>query len=102
MYLTTEYSLQFAVQMVTAGECLVSRFRERAPTVEEITDYDRKCFKLYIMLIDAHDAGVSWDDSYPHLFDEPIGADRQWAESRHRSHLNRAHWMTAAGYRQLI
>ena len=102
MYLTTEYSLQFTVQMVTVGECLVSRFRERAPTVEEITDYDRRCFKLYIMLIDADDAGVSWDDSYPHLFDEPIGANRQRAESRHSSHLARARWMVAKGYRQLL
>jgi len=76
--------------------------RDFAPTGETLTGYDRRCFKLYIMLIDAHDAGVSWDDSYPDLFDEPIGADRQRAESRHRSYLNRARWMTAAGYRQLI
>ncbi|WP_350149224.1 hypothetical protein [Roseitalea porphyridii] len=54
------------------------------------------------MLIDAHDAGVSSDDSYPDLFDEPIGADRQWAERRHQSHLDRARWVAAAGYRQLI
>ena len=80
----------------------MSRFREHAPTVEQITDYDRRCFKLYIMLIDADDAGVPWDDSYPHLFEEHVGADRQWAERRYRSHLNRARWMVAAGYRQLI
>ncbi len=80
----------------------MSRFRERAPTVEEITDYDRQCFKLYIMLINAEDAGVSWDDSYRHLFREPICADQQRAERRHRSHLDRARWVAAAGYRQLI
>ena len=77
-------------------------YRDFAPTGETLTDYDRRCFKLYIMLIDAHDAGVPWDDSYPNLFDEPIGADRQRAERRHQSHLDRARWMTAAGYRQLI
>lgn len=80
----------------------MSGFRERAPTVEQITDYDRRCFKLYIMLIDADDAGVPWDDSYPHLFEEHIGADRRRAERRHRSHLNRARWMAAKGYPQLL
>ncbi|MCR9120996.1 MAG: DUF2285 domain-containing protein [Phyllobacteriaceae bacterium] len=80
----------------------MSRFRERAPTVEQITDYDRRCFKLYIMLIDADDAGVPWDDSYRHLFEEHVGADRRLAEGRHRSHLDRARWMVAAGYRQLL
>ncbi|MBO6638428.1 MAG: DUF2285 domain-containing protein [Roseitalea sp.] len=77
-------------------------YRDLAPTDEMLTGYDRRCFKLYIMLIDADDAGVPWDDSYPHLFDEPIGAHRQQAERRHRSHLHRARWMTAAGYRQLL
>ncbi|MEQ8399813.1 MAG: DUF2285 domain-containing protein [Roseitalea porphyridii] len=76
--------------------------RDSAPTGETLTGYDRTFFKLYIMLIDAHDAGVSSDDSYPDLFDEPIGADRQWAERRHQSHLDRARWVAAAGYRQLI
>ena len=80
----------------------MAKFRERAPTVEQITDYDRRCFKLYFILIDADDAVVPWDDSYLHLFEEHIGADRQRAESRHRSHLDRARWMIAAGYRQLI
>ncbi|WP_306120447.1 MULTISPECIES: DUF2285 domain-containing protein [unclassified Roseitalea] len=77
-------------------------FRDLAPTGETLTDYDRRCFKLYIMLIDADDAGVLWDDSYPHLFKEHVGADRQWAERRHKSHLDRARWMIAAGYRQLL
>lgn len=77
-------------------------YRDQAPTGETVTDYDRRCFKLYIMLMDADDAGVPWDDSYPHLFEENVGADRQRAERRHRSHLDRARWVAATGYRQLI
>lgn len=77
-------------------------YRDQAPTGETLTDYDRRCFKLYVMLIDANDAGVPWDDSYPHLFNEAIGADRQQAERRYRSHLHRARWLAANGYRQLL
>jgi len=77
-------------------------YRDLAPIDETLTDYDRRCFKLYIMLIDADEAGVPWDYSYPHLFDEPVGTDYLKAEARYRSHLERAKWMTAKGYRHLL
>lgn len=81
---------------------IMSSFRDNAPDVDAITTYDRRCLQLYIMLIDADDAGASWQEAYEWAFQEKIGPDNKAANSRYRSHLRRARWMTKTGYRFLL
>ncbi len=77
-------------------------FLDAAPNSDFVTDYDRRCFTLYITLIDAEAAGVSWQETYELVFKAEIGQDHIAAKSRYHSHLRRARKMTETGYRQLL
>lgn len=76
-------------------------FRDHPPESSTVTDYDRCCFQLYVMLIDADDSGVSWEEAYECAFGEEIGLQPENSKARYFSHLKRARWMTINGYRQL-
>lgn len=77
-------------------------FRDRTPADKEVTDYDRQCFKLYIMLIDADDSGAKWHEVYEGVFGMEIGEDREKAQAQYEAHLERARWMTTVGFSQLL
>ncbi|MDA7946078.1 MAG: DUF2285 domain-containing protein [Hyphomicrobiaceae bacterium] len=80
----------------------MSEFRDQAPSDEEITDYDRQCFKLYLILIDAEDSGAEWQEVYEDAFGTEIGENREEARAQYEAHLKRARWMTKIGFRQLL
>jgi len=80
----------------------MSEFRDRPDNSDVVTNYDRRCFKLYVMLIDADDYGAEWDDVYERAFGKKIGKDRERARSQYEAHLERARWMTNVGYRDLL
>lgn len=79
----------------------MSWFRDRAPADNEVTDYDRQCFKLYLILIDAEDSGAEWQEVYEDAFGTAIGANPDEAKAQYEAHLKRARWMTSVGFRQL-
>lgn len=78
------------------------KFRIYPPISEAITAYDRQCFKLYLMLIDAENDGERWEDAHERIFGLETGVDLQIAELQYHSHLERARWMTIDGYKQLL
>ena len=78
------------------------KFRTQAPVSETITAYDRQCFKLYLMTINADNAATMWEDAYVQVFGVEIGSDLQKARTQYYSHLRRARWMTSSGYRLLL
>ncbi|MCP4098767.1 MAG: hypothetical protein GY748_21265 [Planctomycetaceae bacterium] len=67
------------------------RYREHPPDSDTVTAYDRQCFQLYIMLIDADASGTKWQETYREAFSLEVGEDHK-----------RAQWMMAAGYTQLL
>ena len=46
----------------------MQEFREYPPDSETVTPYDRQCFKLYIMLLEADAFGAVWDEAYEWAF----------------------------------
>lgn len=73
-----------------------------APNVPTITAYDELRFPIYIRLLDANAAGVSWEDAANKVLGLDVAADPSAAWRTWQSHLDRAQWMTEVGYRQLL
>ena len=75
---------------------------ETAPSGDTLTDYDRKHFVTYLRVLDAHAENAPWDDvARIVLRIDPI-ASPDAARRAYQTHLERAQWMTRAGYRELL
>ena len=73
-----------------------------APASSQLTVYDEQHIITYLRLLDANAEGADWNEVArivlhidPAL--EPDRARRAW-----ETHLVRAQWMTATGYRHLL
>jgi hypothetical protein len=81
---------------------LQSPVADQAPTADWLTDYDRDHLRLYLRLLDAETDGADWMEvALVVLKIDPIGEPGR-ARSAWESHLARAKWMTARGYRHLL
>ena len=70
-------------------------FARLAPTGDMVVDYDRRHLAHYAALIDAADAGQTWQDATTAIMQlDPTdgGAEDCW-----RSHLERARWIVGDG-----
>jgi len=76
--------------------------KEFPPESETVTTYDRHCFKLYIMLLDADASGEEWSDAYKRIFEKSAIQNHKRAFQHYQSHLKRAKWLTTTGYQQLL
>ncbi|MBI1208512.1 MAG: DUF2285 domain-containing protein [Azospirillum sp.] len=74
---------------------------DRAPSDGRITEYDRSHFAIYTRLLDAERAGASAEEMARNILGLDPGDDAERARRAVASHLERAHWMTVHGYRQL-
>lgn len=99
-YLTTEYTLQKIVSRSTVP-MLMQEFLESPPNSVRITAYDRKCFKLYLELLEADNACDHWEIAYKSAFGADPAADEARCRSQYDSHLTRARWMSSDGFRLL-
>jgi len=88
--------------MTPTGNDMEQRFRTHSPVSKTVTAYDRQCFKLYLMIINAGNAGTKWEEAYAQVFGNEVGSDHQKARTQYYSHLKRARWMTTNGYRLLL
>lgn len=81
---------------------MVDPFDDEAPADDALTDYDRAHVKLYARLLDATADGADWSEVVEVLFgiDPALEPDR--ARRVYESHLARARWMSATGYRHLL
>ena len=66
-----------------------------APIETEVGDYDRRHLALYAALLEADDAGRSWDHAASLVMRLDV-ADNN-AEACWRSHLERARWIVGEG-----
>lgn len=84
------------------GAAMTESFEDAAPDGDELTDYDRSHMKLYMRLFDAHSDGADWREAVEVLFGIDPRREPERARRVHDSHLERARWMTTAGYRHLL
>jgi hypothetical protein len=75
---------------------------ETAPTAAQITDYDRAHLPTYLRLLDAESDGAPWDEVARIVLDLDPEREPDRARRAHDTHLARAHWLTAHGYRDLL
>ena len=75
---------------------------ETAPTDAQITDYDRAHLPTYLRLLDAESDGAPWDEVARIVLDLDPEREPDRARRAHDTHLARAHWLTAHGYRDLL
>lgn len=72
------------------------------PQSSSITDYDRLHLKLYLRLLDADDDHADWREVARVLFDMEPDREPENARRIYESHLSRARWMSASGYKDLL
>ena len=78
------------------------QFLDTPPDGATITDYDKKHFVTYLRLLDAAADHASWREAVTIIFAISPDREPERAKRVHDSHLERAQWMTAHGYRHLL
>lgn len=73
-----------------------------APTETSVTDYDLAHAPTYLRLLDAATEGASWEEACRIVLGIDPDREPERAASAHRSHLERARWLTEHGYRELL
>lgn len=76
--------------------------RDEAATDAELTDYDREHLVLYLRLLDAAKEGADWREVVSVIFEVDPATHPEHARLMHQSHLERARWLSLAGYRDLL
>ena len=79
-----------------------SAVADAAPADKKLTDYDRAHLSIYLRLLDAAEEGASWEEVAPIVLGIDPTAQPDRARLAHASHLARARWLTAHGYRHLL
>lgn len=77
-------------------------FLDDAPTDPKMTDYDRRCLKSYMRLLDSVSDGADWKDAVKVIFGINTEVDTVRARRVYDSHLRRAEWVSSQGYLDLI
>jgi hypothetical protein len=77
-------------------------FRDRPPLTDRVNAYDEQHLAIYLRLLMADDEGADWREVVLVLFGLDPAQDPRRAKIVHESHLARARWMTATGYRHLL
>lgn len=72
-----------------------------APTSEELTEYDERHLDDYLRLLDADDEGADWREAVTHIFGIDPDQHSETVRRFHKTHLERARWMTRVGFLQL-
>ena len=77
-------------------------FENRAPADDRITAYDERHFITYLRILDAAEEGADWREVVRIVLGLNAASEPDRARLVHDSHLERARWMTAHGYRHLL
>lgn len=77
-------------------------FADQAPEDPRLTDYDRAHLKAYLRLLDAAADGADWREVVAVIFGLDPEAEPERARAMHDTHLARARWISAQGYRDLV
>ena len=80
----------------------IAAFEDRAPDAPHVTDYDERHHRTYWRLLDAADENADWREAVRIIFGIDPAAEPERARCGYDSHLARARWMTATGYRHYL
>jgi len=80
----------------------ITAFEDRPPESAQLTAYDERHFATYLRLLDADEEGADWQEAVRIIFGLDPDREPERARIVHDSHLERARWMTQAGYRGLL
>jgi hypothetical protein len=75
---------------------------DEVPWSDSVTDYDRAHFPIYVRLLDAEAEGAPPSEIARVVLAIDPAAEPDRAKRCLASHLKRARWMTAHGFRQLL
>lgn len=78
-----------------------SAIADRAPSADQLTDYDRDQAALYLRLLDAERVAAPWEEVARRVLGVDPEKDRDRARLRYETHVSRARWMRDQGYGQL-
>ena len=77
-------------------------FEDQPPLLDRVGPYDRRHLTSYLRLLDAEAEGADWKEVVAVIFGLDAEKEPERAKLVYDSHLARAHWMTAKGYRHLL
>jgi len=77
-------------------------FEDCPPDSDTLTEYDERHLVTYLRLLDAAAEGAEWREAVAIIFHLDPELELARAKTVYDSHLARAHWMTAKGYRHLL
>ncbi|MBU6296607.1 MAG: DUF2285 domain-containing protein [Alphaproteobacteria bacterium] len=69
---------------------------------EDLTPYDEEHLVTYLRLLDAESEEADWREVARIVLHRDPEKEPERTQSCWQSHLNRARWMTAHGYRRLL
>ena len=72
------------------------------PAGDQLTDYDRAHLATYLKLLDADALHIEWKVTARSVLALDTDRDVEGAQRVYDTHLARARWMTAKGYRLLL
>jgi hypothetical protein len=75
---------------------------DTAPLSNELTAYDEQHLITYLRLLDADADGADWKEVARLVLHIDPDLERDRAQQAWKTHLARAQWMTANGYRQFL
>lgn len=73
-----------------------------APSETSVTVYDRAYAATYLRLLDAAAEGAPWQEACQIVLGIDPHREPERAKTAHRSHLERARWLTERGYLDLL
>jgi hypothetical protein len=73
-----------------------------APKGAAITSYDRAHAPTYLRLLDAAAEGAPWEEACRIILGIDPVMEPERAAQAHRSHLERAKWISKEGYREWL
>lgn len=77
-------------------------FQDRAPDDPGLTDYDRAHARIYLRLLDAAADKADWHEVVQTLFGLNASIEPERALTVYETHLARARWIAAQGYREMV
>ena len=80
----------------------IPAFKDRPPESDKLTKYDERHLVTYLRLLDAAEEGADWREAISIIFHLDPQRNPARAKTIYDSHLARARWMTAQGYRHLL
>jgi len=81
------------------GRPIVADF---APTGDALTEYDRAHFGTYLRMLDAAKAQAAWTQVVKIVLDIDPTLEPERAKRAYETHLARARWIAAHGYREIL